>query len=220
MSTIDFDTMIDNHLAREFRSKKMGRYYPSEIGSCLRKIWYSYKHPLETKPDLIKIFELGNILHDFIVEVLKSEKNPHIQLLKYEFPIKVDRGDFLISGRVDNLILLKEKGESVLVEVKSIKNIKYAKIQPRYNAQLQFYMHATNVHRGALLYVDKTTLQTKVFPINYNEEEAMQIVKRFDMLHSHLTENKLPTPESKQSKESEWMCKYCEYAEKCDKNEI
>lgn len=217
--TIDFNSMIDNHLAREHYPKKMGRYYPSEIGRCLRKIWYSYKYPKEVKPDLLKIFELGNILHDFVVEVLKSEKNPNVELLKYELPVKMDMGDFTISGRVDDLILLKDKGENVLVEVKSIKNIAYAKNpQSSHKTQLQFYMHASNVHKGMLLYIDKTTLQSKVFPINYNEEEAVQIVKRFDVLHDYLMNNKLPASEAKDDADTKWMCKYCEYTDRCEKN--
>ena len=92
--------MIDNHLHKENRPKEIGRYYPSEIGTCMRKVWYSYKFPMETNPELLKVFELGNILHDFVVQVLQSEKNPEVELLKYEFPFKVEIDDFLISGRV------------------------------------------------------------------------------------------------------------------------
>jgi len=104
---INFDEMIDNHLKREHRTKGIGRYFPSEIGTCMRKIWYTYKYPMEVKPELLKIFEVGNIMHDFVVEVLKSEKNPHIELLKSEVPFKEQIEDFLISGRIDNLILVK-----------------------------------------------------------------------------------------------------------------
>jgi hypothetical protein len=34
---IDFNKLIDQHLVRKFRPKKVGRYYPSGIGDCLRK---------------------------------------------------------------------------------------------------------------------------------------------------------------------------------------
>ncbi|MBI3190501.1 hypothetical protein HYZ41_02235 [archaeon] len=102
---IDFDHMIDNYLKKEHRPKGMGRYYPSEIGLCMRKTWYSYKFPQETQPDLIKVFEVGNIMHDFVVQVLKSEKNPEVELIKSEFPFHHQVDDFVISGRIDNLIL-------------------------------------------------------------------------------------------------------------------
>jgi hypothetical protein len=115
---IDFNKMIDAYLKKEHRPKGMGRYFPSEIGICMRKTWYSYKHPQEIKAELLRVFEVGNIMHTFVVEVLKSEKNPDVELLKSEFPFKYDVDDFVISGRIDNLILVKISGKSVLVEVK------------------------------------------------------------------------------------------------------
>ncbi len=217
---IDFDKIIDNYLFREFRPKKEGRYYPSEIGSCLRKIWYSYKYPQEVKPDLIKIFEVGNILHDFITEVLKSERNPHIELLKSELPVKTEVDDFTISGRIDDLLLVKENGKSILVEVKSTKNIAFQQ-RPSHShiMQLQFYMYVSNIHSGVLLYVDKNNLLTKSFDIEYDEETGKQIIERFRRLHASLKNNSLPADEAKLLDEMQWMCRFCEYRDKCDRNE-
>ena len=104
---IDFNKLIDTYLARTMSKKSIGRYYPSEIGTCLRKTWYSYKDPQPTDTQLIRIFEAGNILHEFIEEVLESEKNPEVELLGTEIPIKIKHKDFMISGRIDNLILVK-----------------------------------------------------------------------------------------------------------------
>jgi len=153
---INFNKLIDNYLVREYKPKEIGRYYPSEIGSCLRKVWYSYKNPKEAESDLIKIFEAGNILHDFVVEVIRSEKNPDVDLLKWEFSVKMQMPDFVISGRVDDLMLIKISNKQVLVEVKSTKSIKYTE-EPReaHIMQLMFYMHATGIHNGLLLYIKK-----------------------------------------------------------------
>ena len=104
---IDFDRLIDQHLHREFRPKEIGRYYPSEIGMCLRKLWYSYKYPKEVEADLVKVFEAGNILHNFIVDVLKSDRTPEVELLESEFPFELKMQDFVVSGRIDDLLLLK-----------------------------------------------------------------------------------------------------------------
>ena len=81
---IDFNKLIDDYLYRKNRPKKIGRYYPSEAGSCLRKVWYSYKYPKEVDTELRKVFEMGNILHDFVVDVLKSEKTPSVKLIESE----------------------------------------------------------------------------------------------------------------------------------------
>jgi len=218
---IDFDKMIDKHLEREFYPKKIGRYYPSEIGSCIRKVWYSYKHPLEVRPDLIKIFHLGSIIHDFIVEVLESEKTPEVELLETEVPFRMKVDDFIISGRVDDLILVKKDNKKILIEVKSSKDISYVKdAKPNNVIQLQFYMYATGVNDGILLYVDKRTLETKSFEIKMDPEMGQKIIERFRNLHNCLVENRLPEPEAKQKTSMNWMCDYCEYRDKCIKNEF
>jgi len=103
---INFDEMIDNYLFRKFRPKGVGRYYPSEAGMCLRKVWYTYKYPKETEPELLKIFEMGNILHNFVVEVLKSEKNPDVELVKSELPVKIQMDDIIVIYALYKMIKL------------------------------------------------------------------------------------------------------------------
>ncbi len=213
---IDFNKMIDNFIKREARQKVAGRYYPSEIGLCLRKTWYSYRFPSELKPELLKIFEVGNILHEFVVDVLKSDKNPEVDLLKSEFPLRFDGNGYIVSGRVDDLILIKEEGKEVLVEVKSTGDISFVdSASPHNKMQLQLYMHITGIKNGILLYIDKRNLQSKVFIIEYDEEEAKKIMQRFDSLHAHLKDEKLPAPEARSSAKSVWQCKMCEFRDRC-----
>ena len=217
---IDFNDMVSKHLKREKRPKTIGRYYPSEIGGCIRKVWYSYKHPVDLKPEVSKIFQLGNILHDFVVEVLESERNSEVELLKSEFPLKIQGNGFLVSGRVDDLILVKESGKSLLVEVKSTKSTDYVKeASSQHLMQLQLYMHATGIRNGIVLYIDKTNLHTKSFSEDYSEEKAKDIMERFEQLHQLLSNNLLPTAEAKSKEDKSWLCNYCEYAEQCGKNE-
>ena len=213
---IDFNRMIENYIKREQRQKAMGRYYPSEIGLCLRKLWYSYRFPSEIQPDLLKIFEVGNILHDFVVAVLRSDKNPDVDLLKSEFPLRFDGDGFAVSGRVDNLILVKAEGKEVLVEVKSTGDVSFVNEASEHNKmQLQLYMHITGIHNGILLYLDKRNLQSKIFVVGYDEEEAKRILGRFSLLHSHLKDGKLPSPEARGSPKNTWQCKLCEFRDRC-----
>jgi len=186
----------------------------------MRKVWYSYKFPMETNPELLKVFELGNILHDFVVKVLKSEKNPDVELIKTELPFRQEIEDFLVSGRIDNIILIKASGKNILVEVKSTGNIDFVEEAMHHNKiQLQLYMHVTGIHNGILLYVDKRNLKSKVFPVNYNEEDALKIIDRFKVLNKLLKTDALPDPEARSGKESLWMCRYCEYRDKCYKED-
>ena len=106
---VDFNNLIDKHLAKEYRPKAIGRYYPSEIAGCMRKTWFSYKNPKPTDAKLTRIFEAGNMLHEFITEVINSDKNDEVELIRSELPIKIETDDFVVSGRIDNLILVKIK---------------------------------------------------------------------------------------------------------------
>jgi CRISPR-associated exonuclease Cas4 len=214
---IDFDKLIDQYLHREKRPKSIGRYYPSEIGYCMRKVWFSYKYPMETEKDLIRIFHLGNILHDFIVSVLKSEKNPEVELLETELPFRMNIDDFIISGRIDDLVLVKEDNRKFLVEVKSTRSVD-AITEPVHThlVQLQLYMHAMGIHDGIILYVEKNNLHSKTFEVKFDEEIAKQAVQRFKTLHEHLKLNKVPEAEAKNNEKIKWMCKYCEYKDRCE----
>ncbi len=215
---IDFNHVIDKFLEREFRPKEVGKYFPSEAGNCLRKSWYSYKHPAPPEPEKRKVFETGRILHDFMVEVFSSEKVP-VKLLQAEVPMKMEFPEFTISGRLDDLILVLANGEIILVEVKTTSYLPKEGPQPHHVMQLQFYLHAVGARNGALLYIDKGTLQTKSFPVSHDEKTAEKVIERFRALHKDLKENILPGPEAKQVKEMNWMCNYCEHRERCDKNE-
>lgn len=217
----DFNEMVTRYIERESGYRKsVGRYYPSEIGGCMRKIWYSYFYPKEIQPELLKIFEMGNMLHDFVVKVLQSEKNKDVELLQSEFPLKIETPDFTISGRVDDLVLVKASGKTIVVEVKSTKGLDYVKeASEGHVMQLQLYMHATGIHNGIVLYVDKGNLQSKQFSVEYDEGKVGQIMERFGQLHRLLSSKLLPMDEAKKDSKKLWLCRYCEYADKCEKNE-
>jgi len=214
---IDFNLLIDKYLHRNASQKKIGRYYPSEIGSCMRKVWYSYKHPKELGANVRKVFHMGNLVHDFVVEVLKSSKNPEVELLQTEMPIVIDKKKYILSGRVDNILLVKKSDEKVLVEVKSTKMLDMVK-EPHTShiMQLQLYLHATEIKKGLLLYVEKSTLESREFVVEYDDDVLQDVMSRFDLLHDHITKDEIPKPEAKESEKMKWMCNYCEYKDMCD----
>jgi CRISPR/Cas system-associated exonuclease Cas4 (RecB family) len=213
---VDFDDVIDRYVAKELKPKIIGRYYPSEVGQCMRKSWYSYKSPKAADASMLKIFEAGNRVHEFVVDVLKSEKTPEVELLESELPVTVEVGDVLISGRIDNLIKLTVENKVVLVEVKSTGWLStIAEPKDAHVMQLQIYLHALDISEGMLLYVEKNTFKTKMFSLNYDKEMMDRIVQRFKKLHSHLVNNKLPDPEARLVADMKWMCKSCPYNQEC-----
>lgn len=214
---VDFNKLIEAHLFRELRRKEIGKYYPSEIGNCLRKVFYSYRFPQPVDPQLVKILEVGNLLHHFMAEVLRSEKQKDVKLLESELPIKIETADFKVSGRIDDLLLIMESGKKLLVEIKSTANLKFVNgPSPQHVMQLQLYMQATGVHNGALVYIEKATLQSKSFEVPYDEIAAAEALRRFEILHKHLKEGKTPPPEARLKWEDMgWMCKRCDFRERC-----
>jgi CRISPR/Cas system-associated exonuclease Cas4 (RecB family) len=214
---IDFDKLIEAYLFREQKAKTSGRYYPSEVGQCLRKVWFSYKQPKPIEPNVAKIFEAGNMMHGFVVDVIRSEKNPEIELLETESPLTAEYGDFIVSGRIDDIILIKQNNEKFIVEVKSCKDVeKIWEPSRQYIMQLQFYMHVTGIHRGMLLYVEKNTLKSKSFFFDYDQAMAEGIVGRFTELNTNLKQDTIPEPEAKVDRKMRWMCYYCNYRQECD----
>ncbi len=213
---IDFNKLIDAFLSRELKEKKPGRYYPSEIGGCLRKTWFSYKDPRETGADLVRVFQAGNLVHDFVADVLRSEKNPDVVLLKEEMPFEITQDGFIISGRIDDLVLLKIEGRKVLVEVKSTSSLAYVnEPSEAYVMQLQLYMHQVGVHDGMILYIEKNTLQAKWFNVGYDKDIAMDTIERFQVLHESLINDEMPEAESKIDEKKSWLCKSCQWKDKC-----
>ncbi|MFH0830177.1 MAG: PD-(D/E)XK nuclease family protein [Candidatus Aenigmatarchaeota archaeon] len=219
---LDFNKLIENHLTREFKPKTVGRYYPSEIGKCLRETWYSYKFPLPTPLDRLMIFEAGNIMHHFVAEVMRSDKNPQVKLLESELPFKISIRDFIISGRIDDLLLVVADNRRLLVEVKSTSRIDLTnEPQPQHMVQLQLYLHALKdshqVSDGILLYVEKNTLQSKAFHVKYDERLAAEALDRFSKLHNFIAANSLPFPEARIRDDLSWMCRKCDFRERCFK---
>jgi len=216
---IDFEKFIDQFLNRERRPKEIGRYYPSEAGLCMRHAWYSYKFPRETEKELLRIFHVGNLVHDFVVDVFKSERTTDVELVEAELPFKIKNSDFMISGRIDDLVMLKENKKKVLVEVKSCRSVSsLSEPENTHKMQLQLYMHATGIHNGVLLYIEKNTLKSKSFDVGYDKDWADRIIDRFGALDKHLKANIIPPAEGKRIPEMQQLCSKCDYADLCSKD--
>ncbi|MEK6918503.1 MAG: PD-(D/E)XK nuclease family protein [Nanoarchaeota archaeon] len=217
--TVDFNDLIDNYLKKESYPRTIGRYWPSEAGGCLRKNWYSFRIPKPVDKPLSRIFEAGNMIHEFVADVIQSDKNSHVELLDKELPIKIQRDGYVVSGRIDDLILVLLEGREYLVEVKSTK---YLPVQPRVEhlMQLQLYMSSLGVHDGIMLYIKKDDLQTKQFSVDYDESQVLEVLERFDKLHKHLVSDKIPEAEAKTVYDKNWMCAFCPYLKECDEEVI
>jgi len=127
--------------------------------------------------------------------------------------------DFTVSGRIDDLVLIKTENKKVLIEVKSIADLsRLEEAKPHHKMQLQLYMLALKIYDGVILYVDKRNLKSKVFTIPYDETESVRALERFHLLNDALKKDAIPEPEAKIESEIGWMCNYCEYRDRCGKD--
>ena len=215
-----FDKIMDKYIKSETWKRKIGRYYPSEVGSCMRKIFYNILIPKDKDPKLQKVFAVGTIIHNFIAEVIKSDKTAdEVHYIADELPFLLERDGYVISGRIDDLFILRHGTKIMLTEVKSTKNIEWIKTKNKpsenHKDQLTLYMYAMGISNGTILYVEKNTLDTAIFEVEYDAERVKKILKKFDDIHYHLSNHILPPKEAQENKDMQWQCRFCEFRKEC-----
>ena len=218
-----FNKILDKYVASEPWKRKIGRYYPSEVGYCKRKIFYSILMPKEKDPRVLKILAMGNVIHDFIAKVLKSEKTDEdVALVAEEMPFLLERNGYVISGRIDDLFLVRKGTKLMLLEVKSTKNIEWIRAKGEANDshidQITLYMYALDIRNGGILYVNKEDLDTVFIDVEYDIERVAKILQKFDDVHQHLVTHTLPPKEAQENPKMRWQCQFCEYREECMKD--
>ena len=229
MTDFDFNKIIDEYISSERESDKkeliISKYSASMLGACVRQNYYNYTDPQDFDTEKLKIFEMGNVVHDWVAKVLS--KTPSVKFVTSEKELALEdfESGLLISGRLDDLILLKKSDgsdDTVVVEVKSAKSLEYI-IQPKYPhvLQLMVYLRVLShygVKEGVIIYVDKNTLNTKTFKVAYDHNILLDAVKRARTLHKYLVEKTLPPAAAKIDPLEKWQCKFCGYADQCNKD--
>ncbi len=214
---VDVGGIIDEYLDEESRPKKVGVYYPSEIGMCMRRSYYSYFITKPTETSALRIFALGNNVHEFIAKALKNSST--LTLAEEEKPLKIEYKDneasFNIYGRIDDYIETKT-GKKIIIEAKSTGDIKKVnEPDPKHKMQISLYLAAQPADYGLLVYADKKNLEIKQFRVDYNEEEYKKVMQRFKDLDYHLKNKTLPPAEYYFDNNKVWECKYCPYYQEC-----
>lgn len=219
-SGVKLSELIDKYLAREPSPPKIGVYRPSEIGNCLRMNYYKRFLPEKLLPEKLRMFKSADLAHSFIRDVLAAARDEGVELLSWEEPFTLDFGEFVISGRWDDLIVVRLPTEEVpvIVEVKSLsgktlEHITAPKLHHLY--QIHPYMRAANTTLGVLWYLARDTYADKTFTVFYSQGVMDRVLLRLRRLHAHLVEGTLPPPEARDSKEIRFLCSFCQYWREC-----
>ena len=199
-------------LSREEDRLRVGFYRPSLLPSCLKRQFLIYKRGLSVSEEKAGLFEIGRMFHEFLSRAFK-DKGLTIKAVEAPFIIVSLCGDELIriNGRADLIISLN--GEDYIIEVKSIRSLPNEPFK-HHVQQLQLYLDGYGINRGFLIYLEKTFLRNRIFPINFNLEEFKRLLNRAAKLHECLINDVEPQIDAEP-----WECRFCEFKNECGKNQ-
>lgn len=213
----DFSELIDDYLRREPSAYTPGVYYPSEIGLCARMVYYKRLLPKAIEREKLRLFKSADLAHEFIRDVLASSTK--VQLLAWEKPFSIICDDLEISGRFDDVILVRlpRREFPVVVEVKTVsgKTVEHIRTPSTPHLyQIHPYMRALRTDMAILLYLARDTFADVWFSVFYDKGIMAEAVERVRRLHRCLANRELPPAESKCRKDL-IPCYYCPWWREC-----
>jgi len=198
--------LVNDYIAsRRDDDKHGGSIYPSAIGLCPRKAIYIYRGEEPTNPfgpRLLRVFEVGKIFEDFVLEALKSAD----VLLGCHPPVK----DLYFSGKIDGVVA--QGGQTYIVELKTIhskaflyKNLPY----DHHVYQVLCYhllwrkLFTTQLSAPHIVYISKDDLLIDEYVVPLSREAEVQ--ERMDYLVACAQKGELPDRPHSDSHEH-WAC--------------
>lgn len=193
------------------RKHKVGVYYPSELPYCLRKQYFRYILPKDLSDEQSLLFGTGWVWHQFIYEVLKFSRIKVLNVEK-QYKLKASKG-CLLDCVVDAEIQIGKR--KVVLEIKSVQSLSKIMNEPlrEHVLQVTVYMRAARTDHAILFYVDKRTLATHEFPLEFFQGNLDLMFERAGLLNKALIRKVLPP---RVGAGGEWQCKFCEYQSECD----
>lgn len=221
------DLIFRKYLYRDRHERRIGVYYPSEIGFCIRSLWYAYKYPRELPMKTLLLFESGISAHEWLTKVLTETKTieigsdiiANIEVIpEGEVEYKVDDG-VMVRGRFDELLHIRfnKNGKTYdsLIELKTARDIKKIReVKLHHYMQINFYMKVLGIEQGYVMYLDRKDYNYKIFEVKLNEKLFQELIDRVKYLHYCLKYNQIPEPEGTKPR-MRWMCIYCQYNDIC-----
>jgi CRISPR/Cas system-associated exonuclease Cas4 (RecB family) len=203
--------LIDKYYLENQREDRIQtKFYISDAGRCPRQLFFKFKQAPKEKlePRIMRIFEAGELLHNYIYSVLYQAKIGAVT----EITIPEQK---LVSGRADAIVCID--GVNYLLDIKSINSMKFKYLKapkPEDVWQVQLYMHFFNIKKGILLYLDKDRQELKEFIFDYSKKTSEALLDNFRQTKKRIEINIVPQALPDYPKD--WQCRYCSYKEICD----
>lgn len=204
------------------------RHSPHELAQCPRKIHYREQNAPRENESPDGVFFVGTQIEEEIVEPylddIAEQHNLFVQNSKWvECEIETDDvGAIEIKGSTDPVICDADGDPHICTEIKSTKSLEYLDGPREHHlAQLRAYQYAISqehgeIPDGLLLYVDKTTLELRVYSPEFDENWFEHyVVDWAASLTEHRLNNELPPADPQQ----DWECDNCEFKERCGRGD-
>jgi len=203
----------------EAKNKPRNRLGLSQIGkACHRSLWYAYQG-YEAKPidgKTLRLFELGNIIEDHIVQDLRA-CGYSIAGLQQE--VSIEHNGIKLFGHIDGLISeLIESTQIHLLEIKTandksfneLKKKGYQAWKPEYKAQIHAYMVILKLKRCLVVVYNKNNSEIYTERINLDKDYITGLL--IDVFNS--IASKIPPPRTCNN-ETIFEAKFCNYKSIC-----
>jgi len=166
----------------------------TELVQCLLKSWLERVHGYLPSDKKLVVLVLGDDVHYLM--------NARFPLGEGEVRVEKEYKGVRIRGRVDRIL-----GDAVL-EFKTASRVPLSPLDHHVD-QLQLYLWLTGKERGFVVYVSKVNGDVKAFEVVRDEERVSELLDRALILSKCLKEGVRPKPEPG------WLCKFCEFRNKC-----
>lgn len=221
MTKITTAQLIDKAILKRCSEEKQRNYMgASGIGEeCDRKLWYSYKLGFTVDdPKLQRIFDVGHILEDYIVKLLRDAGlTVHTEMENGE---QYGFTDEMIAGHIDGVVTgIPEDSRPHLFEAKTAKDARWkefkkkgCKSDPKYWCQVHTYMYKMGLERCIWVCFNKNTQELYIefidLDISYAESKLIRAMTIADT-------KKVEDLERKYNSAVFFKCKWCDYNEQC-----
>lgn len=209
------DAILDRASKEKSRSYMGGSILGTE---CDRQLWYSYKRPWKVdSAKLQRIFDLGNILEDYVIKLLKDAGIT--VFAEDENGKQFGFVDGEIAGHSDGVLLgLPESSKPHLFECKSANDKSYKLVEKngvekwneKYWAQIHVYMKKLNLERCLFVVINKNTCELYIERIKYDRHVANHY-----LLRGHDIASRQEPPTRKYHSKTFYKCKFCNFAKEC-----
>lgn len=198
---------------------------PSQLFQCHRKIYYRQLNAPEEREDPDGIFWTGTKFEEEVVlpylEDVAGDEAYVRNSIWVDYTVETSVGEVRIRGMTDPVLVDAESKPLLPTEVKTKQSIaNTTEPNDHHIAQLYAYLEGlsrewnTEIRDGLVIYADRTTLEIKVFHVQFSEKRWERLVQSWVEKHTqYRLAGELPPADPVFG----WECNFCSFKDRCGK---